>query len=55
MHKTTFTGKTNRKLQDSWQKEFSWLLYNASDNKLLWKNSGKNICLAMLGTFRSDI
>jgi hypothetical protein len=25
------------------------------DLSLLWKNSGKNICLAMLGTFRSDI
>jgi formate-dependent nitrite reductase cytochrome c552 subunit len=37
MHKTTFTGKTNRKLQDSWQKEFSWLLYNASDNKMMCK------------------
>jgi hypothetical protein len=37
MHKTTFTGKTNRKLQDSWQKEFSWLLYNASDNKMMRK------------------
>ena len=25
------------------------------DLSLLWKNSGKNICLAMLGTIRSDI
>jgi hypothetical protein len=35
--KTTTTGKTNRKFQDNWQKEFSWLLYNASDNKMTCK------------------